>query len=148
MEMKGEVRLALPREVVWVKLNDPHVLQRCIPGCESLERDGDGFAASVKLKVGPISARFRGRVTLTDLNPPTSYKIDGQGEGGVAGHARGSAAVTLSEMPNGECLLVYDVNAAIGGKMAQLGSRMIDSFAKRNADQFFDMFQKIATEPG
>jgi uncharacterized protein len=148
MEMRGEVRLALPREVVWEKLNDPYVLQRCIPGCESLERDGHGFAASVKLKVGPISARFKGRVSLTDLNPPTSYKIDGQGDGGVAGHAKGSAAVRLSETPDGECLLVYDVNAAIGGKMAQLGSRMIDSFAKRNADHFFDTFRKIATEPG
>jgi uncharacterized protein len=148
MNMTGEVRLALPRTVVWKKLNDPRVLQRCIPGCDSLERDGDGFAASVKLKVGPISARFKGRVSLTDLEPPASYKIIGEGEGGIAGYAKGSATVTLSETHDGECLLVYDVNAAIGGKMAQLGSRMIDGVAKKNADQFFETFRAIAAEPG
>jgi uncharacterized protein len=144
MEMNGEVRLALPRTIVWEKLNDPHVLQRCIPGCESLERDGDGFAASVKLKVGPITARFKGRVSLTDLQPPSSYKIVGQGEGGIAGFAKGCANVTLSETPDGECLLTYNVDATVGGKMAQLGSRMIDSIAKKNADQFFETFRAVA----
>jgi uncharacterized protein len=148
MEMRGEVRLLLPRTVVWEKLNDPGVLQRCIPGCDSLEREGDGFAASVKLKVGPISARFKGRVSLTDLEPPTSYKIVGQGDGGIAGYAKGSATITLSETHDGQCLLVYDVNAAIGGKMAQLGSRLIDNVAKQNADRFFETFRTIITEAG
>jgi uncharacterized protein len=146
MEMKGEVRLALLRSTVWEKLNDPITLQRCIPGCESLERDGDGFIASVKIKVGPISAKFRGRVSLTDLVPPHSYKIIGQGDGGIAGFAKGSALVTLSDDPDGGCVLDYLVIAAIGGKIAQLGSRMIDSFAKKNAAQFFEKFHEIAAE--
>lgn len=141
MEMFGEVLIPAKREVVWAHLNDPDVLRTCIPGCESLEQQGDTLVATVKIKVGPISARFKGSVALTELQPPVSYRIVGQGEGGIAGFAKGSANVELSEPGADQCLLKYAVNASIGGKLAQLGSRMIDSVAKKNADQFFTTFQ-------
>lgn len=144
MEMSGEVLIPASREVVWSHLNDPAVLQRCIPGCESLERNSENFVATVKIKVGPVSARFKGSVTLTDLQPPTSYRIVGQGEGGIAGFAKGAASVQLSEPEANKCLLKYVVDASVGGKLAQLGSRMIDGVAKRNADHFFRALQSIA----
>jgi hypothetical protein len=145
MEMSGEVLIPASREVVWAHLNDPAVLQKCIPGCESLQQEGDTLVASVKIKVGPVSAKFKGAVTLTDLRPPTSYKIVGQGEGGLAGFAKGSAIVELSEPEQNKCLLKYNVDASVGGKLAQLGSRMIDGVAKKNADQFFTTFQTIVS---
>ena len=121
MTMNGEVQLAAPREAVWAKLNDPEVLKVCIPGCEELEKTEDnGFLAVAKMKVGPVSARFKGRVTLSDLDPPNGYKISGEGEGGVAGFAKGGASVALAEKDGGT-LLTYDVEAQIGGKLAQLG---------------------------
>jgi len=141
--MNGEVELAAPREVVWAKLNDPEVLKASIPGCEELERteDNDGFRAVVKVKVGPVSARFKGRVTLSDLDPPNGYRINGEGEGGVAGFAKGGAAVRLAEKGGGT-LLTYEVEAQIGGKLAQLGQRLINGTAKKLADEFFTNFAK------
>jgi carbon monoxide dehydrogenase subunit G len=142
MTMNGEVQLAAPREAVWAKLNDPEVLKACIPGCEELERTEDnGFRAVAKMKVGPVSARFKGRVTLSDLDPPNGYKISGEGEGGVAGFAKGGATVGLSEKDGGT-LLSYDVEAQIGGKLAQLGQRLINGAAKKLADEFFANFAK------
>ena len=140
MTMNGEVQLAAPREVVWTKLNDPEVLKACIPGCEELEKTEDnGFRAVAKMKVGPVSARFKGRVTLSDLDPPNGYKIVGEGEGGVAGFAKGSADVRLSDKDGGT-LLTYNVDAQIGGKLAQLGQRLINGAAKKMADEFFQKF--------
>jgi uncharacterized protein len=140
MTMNGEVQLAAPREVVWAKLNEPDVLKASIPGCEELERTEDnGFRAAVKVKVGPVSARFKGRVTLSDLDPPNGYKINGEGEGGVAGFAKGGATVRLAEQDGGT-LLSYDVEAQIGGKLAQLGQRLINGTAKKLADEFFTNF--------
>lgn len=140
MKMSGEISLPAARQSVWEKLNDPEVLKDCIPGCELLVRDGDGFAAVAKIKVGPITAKFKGRVDLTDLDPPAGYRIVGGGEGGLAGFAKGSASVRLTEISDDQCLLSYDVEAVIGGKLAQLGSRLIDSVAKKTADQFFQKF--------
>lgn len=140
MKMSGEISLPAARHSVWEKLNDPEVLKDCIPGCESLVREGDGFAAVAKIKVGPITAKFKGRVDLADLDPPSGYRIVGGGEGGLAGFAKGSASVRLTEVSDDECLLSYDVEAVIGGKLAQLGSRLIDSVAKKTADQFFQKF--------
>ena len=142
MIMNGEVQLPASREAVWAKLNDPRVLKACIPGCEELEpTDDGGFRAVAKMKVGPVSARFRGRVTLSDLDPPNGYKISGEGEGGVAGFAKGGAMVALVEKDGGT-LLTYNVEAQIGGKLAQLGQRLILGSAKKLADQFFGNFAK------
>lgn len=142
MIMRGEVQLPDPREAVWDKLNDPEVLKACIPGCEEFEKIGESsFRALAKIKLGPVSARFRGLVTLSDLDPPNGYRIDGEGEGGVAGFAQGGATVRLSEM-NGGTLLSYEVEAQIGGKLAQLGQRLINGAAKRLADEFFSSFAK------
>ena len=140
MTMNGSFNLAASRETVWAKLNDPEVLKACIPGCQSLEATDDGgFAAVAKLKVGPVSATFKGKVNLTDLDPPSSYKINGEGEGGIAGFAKGGATVRLTEIPEGT-QLDYDVEANIGGKIAQLGARLINGVAKKLADQFFEKF--------
>src|ERR1700754_586876 len=140
MTMNGEVQLAAPREAVWTKLNDPAVLKACIPGCEELEKTEDnGFRAVAKMKVGPVKARFKGRVTLSDLDPPNGYRIAGEGEGGVAGFAKGGATVRLTEKDGGS-LLSYDVEAQIGGKLAQLGQRLVNGAAKNIADQFFAKF--------
>ena len=143
MTMNGEVQLAASREAVWAKLNDPEVLKTSIPGCEELEKteENDGFRAVAKIKVGPVSARFKGRVTLSDLDPPNGYKISGEGEGGVAGFAKGGATVALTEKDGGT-LLSYNVEAQIGGKLAQLGQRLINGAAKKLADEFFANFAK------
>ena len=142
MTMNGEVQLPASREVVWAKLNDPEVLKGCIPGCEELEKtDEHGFRAVAKMKVGPVSARFKGKVTLSDLDPPNGYKITGEGEGGVAGFAKGGATVGLAEKDGGT-LLTYNVEAQIGGKLAQLGQRLINGAAKKLADEFFANFAK------
>ena len=146
MEMNGTRQIAAPREVVWAALNDPEVLKSAIPGCEELTGSPDeGFAATVKQKVGPVNATFRGRVQLSDIVPLTSYTISGEGKGGAAGFAKGSAAVRLADSDGGT-LLSYDVTASVGGKLAQLGSRLIDGFAKKMADSFFDDF-RAALEP-
>jgi hypothetical protein len=142
MTMTGEIQLAAPRDKVWEKLNDPDVLKACIPGCEELEKtDDQGFRAVAKMKVGPVSARFRGKVTLSDLDPPNGYKISGEGEGGVAGFAKGGAKVDLVERDGGT-LLSYHVDAQIGGKLAQLGQRLINGTAKKMADEFFANFAR------
>jgi carbon monoxide dehydrogenase subunit G len=141
MTMKGEVALPADRQTVWAKLNDPEVLKACIPGCQTLDKTGDnGFSAVVKLKVGPVSATFKGNVELSDLDPPNGYKISGAGEGGIAGFAKGGATVRLTDAEGGGTLLSYDVEANVGGKIAQLGARLIDGVAKKNADQFFTTF--------
>jgi|SRR5690554_4373385 len=147
MEMSGEQRIPAPRSVVWEALNDPEVLKASIPGCESLERNeaGDGFDAKVRAKVGPVNARFGGTVVLSDINPPESYTISGEGKGGSAGFARGSAKVQLTE-DGSATLLSYAVEARVGGKLAQLGSRLIDGTARKMADDFFSRFSEIVQE--
>ncbi|MCA0425236.1 MAG: carbon monoxide dehydrogenase subunit G [Proteobacteria bacterium] len=140
MTMNGAVDLPASRETVWQKLNDPDILKACIPGCQSLEGSpADGFAAVAKVKIGPVSATFRGKVNLADLDPPNGYRIAGEGEGGIAGFAKGGATVRLEEIPEGT-RLVYDVEANIGGKIAQLGARLINGVAKKLADEFFAKF--------
>ena len=143
MTMTGEVQLAASREVVWAKLNNPEVLKACIPGCEELVKLSDTeMTAVATTKIGPVKARFKGKVHLTDLNPPNGYKISGEGDGGVAGFAKGGATVALSEKDGGT-LLTYNVEAQIGGKLAQLGGRLIDSTAKKLASEFFASFGDI-----
>lgn len=140
MTMKGEVLVPADRAVVWAKLNDPAVLQACIPGCQSLEqRSATRFAASAKLKIGPVTATFKGAVTLSNIDPPNGYRIAGEGAGGLAGFAKGGADVALSDAEGGT-MLSYDVQAHVGGKIAQLGSRLIDGVAKKTADTFFVNF--------
>ena len=140
LEMNGEYDLPTDRQTVWKALNDEDMLRKCIPGCESLEKLSDTqFQAVVKLTIGPVSARFKGKVTLTDLDPPNGYKIVGEGEGGVAGFAKGNAAVTLSDIDGGT-RLSYSAEAQTGGKLAQLGQRLIAGSAKKTADKFFASF--------
>ncbi len=141
MHLEGIQRIGADRATVWAALNDPAVLMACIPGCQSLEADAEGgFSAVVKQKVGPVSATFRGRVSLSDLNPPESYRIAGKGEGGAAGFASGGADVRLAEIEGGT-ELSYAAEAKVGGKIAQLGARLIDGFARKMADDFFGRFK-------
>jgi carbon monoxide dehydrogenase subunit G len=140
MTMTGEVQLPADRNTVWTKLNDPEVLKSCIPGCEQLDRNAENeFQAVASVKVGPVKARWKGKVRLSDLDPPNSYRISGEGEGGVAGFAKGQATVSLGDKDGGT-LLTYNVEAQIGGKLAQLGQRLINSAAKKTADDFFAKF--------
>ena len=140
MTMSGEQQLTAPREQVWAALNDPEVLKACIPGCESLEKLSDNeFAAVATNRIGPVKARFKGKVRLTDLDPPNSYKISGEGDGGIAGFAKGGATVALTDKDGGT-LLSYNVEAQIGGKLAQLGQRLVNGAAKKLADDFFTKF--------
>ncbi len=140
MEMSGSYRIAAPRQAVWDALNDPEVLRANIPGCEELNKTGEnGFEAKVRAKVGPVSAKFAGNVTLSDINPPESYTISGEGKGGAAGFAKGGAQVRLEE-DGADTILHYTVDAKVGGKLAQLGSRLIDGTAKKMADDFFGGF--------
>jgi carbon monoxide dehydrogenase subunit G len=140
MTMTGEVQLPAAREVVWQKLNDAEVLKACIPGCEELNKTSDTeFQAIAVAKIGPVKAKFKGKVHLTDLDPPTGYRISGEGDGGVAGFAKGGATVALSDKDGGT-LLTYNVEAQIGGKLAQLGQRLVNGAAKKLADDFFRNF--------
>ena len=140
MTMTGEQQLAASRETVWQKLIDPEVLKACIPGCESLDVIGENeFQAVATNRIGPVKARFKGKVRLTDLNPPNGYKISGEGDGGIAGFAKGGASVNLSDKDGGT-LLTYNVEAQIGGKLAQLGQRLVNGAAKKLADDFFVKF--------
>jgi uncharacterized protein len=140
LTMTGEVDLPAPQQVVWEKLNDPDVLKACIPGCESLEKISDTeLQAVAKIKIGPVSARFKGRVELSDLDPPNGYTISGEGQGGIAGFAKGGAKVALAPIEGGT-RMTYEVEAQVGGKIAQLGARLVDGVAKRMADQFFESF--------
>jgi uncharacterized protein len=142
MTMNGEVQLNAAREAVWAKLNDPEVLKVCIPGCEQLDKVSDTeFQAIAVTKIGPVKAKWKGNVQLTDLDPPNGYKISGEGEGGVAGFAKGGATVALADKDGGT-LLSYNVEAQIGGKLAQLGQRLINGAAKKLADEFFANFAK------
>jgi len=144
MTMSGEVKLAAVREVVWAKLNDPDVLKQCIPGCEELNKNSDTeFQAVATIKVGPVKARFKGRVHLTDLDPPNGYRISGEGDGGGAGFAKGAANVKLAAEEAGGTLLSYNVESQIGGKLAQLGQRLIQGTAKKLADDFFAKFAAV-----
>jgi carbon monoxide dehydrogenase subunit G len=139
--MSGAFVLPADRQTVWERLNDPATLQAAIPGCESLEKiSPTEFRAVTKVKVGPVSARFKGKVRLSDIEAPNSYKISGEGEGGVAGFAKGGAAVTLADADGGGTRLSYQVEAQVGGKIAQLGARLIDSSAKKLAAEFFTNF--------
>jgi carbon monoxide dehydrogenase subunit G len=142
MELKNEQRLALPRQTVWEALNDPDVLQACIPGCESFDKvDENAYDAAVTAKVGPVKARFKGRVSLDELNPPESYTLSFEGQGGQAGFAKGSASVRLDEADGGT-RIGYAVNATVGGKLAQLGSRLVKGAAEKTAAEFFDNFAR------
>ncbi len=142
MEMQGSVVIPAPRQAVWDALNDPEVLKASIPGCQSINQiSPTEIDASVKAKVGPVNATFQGKVTLSDLDPPNSYTISGEGKGGVAGFAKGGAKVTLSDEDEGT-RLSYDVTATVGGKLAQIGSRLIDQTSKKLADEFFQNFSR------
>jgi carbon monoxide dehydrogenase subunit G len=146
MDMTGERRIPAPRARVWDALNDTDVLKASIPGCESLEKLEDNqLKATASVKIGPIAARFTGKVQLLDLDPPNSYRIEGEGQGGVAGFAKGGAVVRLAD-DGADTLLTYDVKAQVGGKIAQLGARLIDASAKQMADAFFNNFSRIVTE--
>ena len=143
VDMQGEERIEAPIAKVWAALNDPDVLKACIPGCESLEKKSDTqLAATVALKIGPIKARFAGEVELQNLKPPHSYTIAGEGKGGIAGFAKGGADVVLKEEGADSTLLTYTAKADVGGKIAQLGSRLIQSTSKKLAGQFFSEFNK------
>jgi carbon monoxide dehydrogenase subunit G len=147
MEIKGEYKIAAPREKVFAALNDQAVLQACIPGCESLEKTSDTeMKAKVRMRIGPVSASFSGKVTLSDIDPPNGYKISGEGQGGAAGFAKGGAVVTLRE-DAGETVLNYNVDAQVGGKIAQVGARLIDGTAKKLADEFFGKFATMVGGP-
>lgn len=147
MEIKGEYRIAASREKVFSALNDPAVLQACIPGCESLEKTSDTeMKAKVRMRIGPVSASFSGKVTLSDIDPPNGYRISGEGQGGAAGFAKGGAVVTLRE-DAGDTVLNYNVDAQVGGKIAQVGARLIDGTAKKLADEFFGKFAGMVGGP-
>lgn len=143
MDMKGEYRIPAPRQRVWEALNDTETLGRCIPGCESIQKTSDtSMSAVVQAKVGPVSARFTGDVTLEDIDPPNGYTIRGEGKGGVAGFARGTAKVGLADDGDGT-LLTYAVDAQVGGKLAQVGARLVAGTVKKMADDFFGTFTEI-----
>ena len=146
MDMTGEYRISAPRQRVWEALNDPETLKAAIPGCEELNKLSDNEReAKVRAKVGPVSATFTGKVTLNDLNPPVSYRIAGEGKGGAAGFAKGGAEVALAE-DGSDTLLRYNAKADVGGKLAQIGSRLIQGTAKKMADDFFGKFSSIVAE--
>ena len=148
MDMTGSRRIEAPRAKVWDALNDPEVLKAAIPGCESVERTApDAFAAKVSIRIGPMSAKFAGKVNLTNIRAPEGYTISGEGSGGAMGFARGGADVALAEEGPNVTLLTYDVKAQVGGKIAQLGARLVDSTAKSMADQFFDRFAAHVATP-
>lgn len=147
MEMKGEQRIAASRTRVWEALNDPDVLRRCIPGCQSLEKEGDDrMKAVVEIKIGPIGARFNGAVAISDAKPPESYTISGEGQGGTVGNAKGGAKIRLAEVDGGT-LLSYEVEAQVGGRLAQLGGPIIDATAKQLAGRFFKQFGEVFEAP-
>lgn len=147
MEIKGEYKIAAPREKVFAALNDPAILQACIPGCESLEKTSDTeMKAKVRMRIGPVSAAFSGKVTLSDLDPPNGYRISGEGQGGAAGFAKGGAVVALKE-DGSDTVLTYNVDAQVGGKIAQVGARLIDGTAKKLADEFFSKFAAMVGGP-
>ena len=143
MDLTGEYRIPAPRAKVWDALNDPEILKQCIDGCEELNKDGDNaFTAKVTARVGPVKAKFAGKVTLENIDAPNGYTIRGEGQGGVAGFAKGSADVKLVEEGN-ETVLTYLARAEVGGKLASVGSRLVEGVAKKTADDFFGKFSHI-----
>jgi carbon monoxide dehydrogenase subunit G len=146
MQMNDSQRVPASREQVWAALNNPDVLRQCIPGCQSLEMSSPtDMTATVVIKVGPVKATFGGKVTLSDIDPPNGYQISGEGSGGVAGFAKGGAVVRLEQAGERETVLHYEVNSQIGGKLAQLGARLIDSTAKKLAGEFFTRFSAVVS---
>ena len=142
MDMQASRQLAVTQQQAWDALNDPEVLKACIPGCDKVEASGENqYAIGMALKIGPVSAKFSGKITLSEINPPASYKLAFEGQGGPAGFGKGSAAVTLTPDADG-CELSYTVNATVGGKVAQLGQRLIDGAAKSMAEDFFKRFDE------
>ncbi len=147
MDFSGEYRIPAPRQKVWEALNDPAILQQAIPGCESLEKTSDTeLKAQVRMRVGPVSAKFGGKVTLSDFDPPNSYRISGEGQGGAAGFAKGGAVVKLADDGSGT-VLTYTADAQVGGKIAQVGARLIEGTAKKLADEFFGKFAELVGGP-
>lgn len=143
MDMSGEQIIPAPRAMVWAALNDPEILKQAIPGCEVIEKHSDTeLSATVVAKVGPVKATFKGKVTLSDIDPPNGYTISGEGQGGAAGFGKGGAKVTLSDVPEGT-KLAYTASAQVGGKLAQIGARLVDGAAKKMADDFFVRFNEI-----
>ena len=146
MQMNDSQRIPASKATVWASLNDPEILRRCIPGCQSLEMASPTeMVATVVLKVGPVKATFSGKVTLSDLDPPNSYRISGEGSGGVAGFAKGGAVVRLESESAEVTVLHYEVDAQIGGKLAQLGARLINSTAAKLAGEFFKSFADVVS---
>lgn len=149
MEMSGEQQIPAPQQAVWDALNDPEMLKACVPGCESIEPAGENvYQVLMVARVGPVSAKFKGKLTLSDIHPPQSYALAFEGQGGAAGFAKGGAQVRLSRKDS-QTLLAYDVKASVGGKLAQIGSRLVDAAAKKVADDFFRNFnEKVAALQG
>ena len=149
MNISGEREINAEKADVWAALNDTTILQQCIPGCQTVEKVSDTeFTATVVIAIGPMKARFNGKVTLSDLNPPHGYKISGEGQGGIAGFGSGGAIVNLAEGGPGTTILSYTAEAAVGGKMAQLGARLIESTARKLSDKFFDAFAAVVGGEG
>lgn len=146
MQMQGQRQLAATAEQAWQALNDPAVLKACIPGCDRFEAQGDGvYALGVSIKIGPVSAKFSGKVTLAEVKPPVSYVLHFEAQGGVAGFGKGSSTVRLEPNADG-VLLVYEVSSQVGGKLAQVGQRLIDAAAKSLAEDFFKRFEAALAE--
>jgi uncharacterized protein len=146
MEMQGKRELAVSQQQAWESLNNPEVLKLCIPGCDKIDPTGtDQYAIGMALKIGPVSAKFAGNIQLAEINPPKSYTLSFDGQGGAAGFGKGSSKVELMPLPSGGCELSYTVNASVGGKIAQLGQRLIDAAAKSMADDFFKRFDAQMT---
>lgn len=149
MQMNDSQKIPAPRQAVWAALNDPEILCGCIPGCQSLEMtDSHDMVATVAVKIGPVKATFKGKVSLLDLDAPNGYRIVGEGSGGIAGFAKGGAIVRLEDDGPDATVLHYSVESQVGGKLAQLGSRMIDSVAKKLANEFFNSFSAALDKPG
>jgi carbon monoxide dehydrogenase subunit G len=147
MEMKGEQLVPASQQATWDALNDPQVLKACVPGCESITPSGDNtYDVLMVARVGPVSAKFKGKLTLSDIVPPQSYSISFEGQGGAAGFAKGGAKVNLVS-ENDQTKLAYDVKANVGGKLAQIGSRLVDAAAKKVADDFFKNFNSRMSAP-
>src|SRR5216110_3262930 len=141
MEMTGEQLVPAPQRAVWDALNDPEMLKACVPGCESIDKTGDNeYQVLMVARVGPVSAKFKGKLTLSDIKPPNSYSLAFEGQGGPAGFAKGGANVRLESVEGDKTRLGYDVKASVGGKLAQIGSRLVDAAAKKVADDFFRNF--------